>query len=466
MQKLFDEVGSLDKRCYEEFALSEDILMEHAAEGMALFIRKKFALGSTVLVICGNGNNGADGLALARLLHKDFQVNIFIVNEAKKEMAILQDKRAHAIHVKRTIYLNDCDVLIDAIFGTGFDGSLDVEAKSVMQTLNSLSAYKIACDIPSGMRITGECDRDTFKADTTLTMGALKKSLYNDQAKEFVGEIKVIDLGVSRQVYESPSNWNLLDFKDMELPLREGKDTHKGTYGHLAISSGNKIGASVISALSALNFGSGLVTLLSNEEQLSSEIPYTLMLSKELPSNTSALALGMGLGSDFKLDVLNTYLQNRLPLIIDADIFSMPIVLDILKRKNLVITPHPKEFTSLLELTGVAKISVDELQNRRFYYAELFSKKYPHIVLLLKGANVIIAHKGKYFINPNGTSALSKGGSGDVLSGLIGSLLAQGFDPLNATITASLAHTKLSVDYKGADFSLTPDDLIRGIGKL
>jgi hydroxyethylthiazole kinase-like uncharacterized protein yjeF len=190
------------------------------------------------------------------------------------------------------------------------------------------------------------------------------------------------------------------------------------------------------------------------------------MLSKELPSNSSALALGMGLGSDFQRHTLDSYLQNSLPLIVDADIFSMPIILEILKRDKLVITPHPKEFTSLLALTGIAEISVDALQNHRFYYSELFSKRYPHIVLLLKGANVIIAHDGAYYINPNGTSALSKGGSGDVLSGLIGSLLAQGYAPLNATITASLAHTKLSQNYTGADFSLTPDDLIRGIGKL
>jgi hydroxyethylthiazole kinase-like uncharacterized protein yjeF len=316
------------------------------------------------------------------------------------------------------------------------------------------------------MKITGECDRDTFVADATLTMGALKKSLYNDQAKEFVGEITVIDLGVTRQVYEDASHWNLLDFEDMELPFRAGKNTHKGTYGHLAICSGDKIGARVISALAALNFGTGLVTLLSQETQLSSEIPYSLMLSKELPSNSSALALGMGLGSDFQRHTLDSYLQNSLPLIVDADIFSMPIILEILKRDKLVITPHPKEFTSLLALTGIAEISVDALQNHRFYYSELFSKRYPHIVLLLKGANVIIAHDGAYYINPNGTSALSKGGSGDVLSGLIGSLLAQGYAPLNATITASLAHTKLSQNYTGADFSLTPDDLIRGIGKL
>ena len=468
MQKLFDEVGSLDKRCYEKFALSEDILMEHAAQGMAAFIRKNFTLASSVLIITGSGNNGADGLALGRLLFKDYNVEIFVLGESKSRMAKLQDKRAHAIHVKRTIELNNADVIVDAIFGTGFSGKLGSEAKSVLQTLNKLDGYKIACDIPSGIRINGECDTNSFKADTTLTMGALKKSLFNDQAKEYVGNIQVLDLGLSRKLYETDSNWNLLCKNDMNLPFRDakGKDTHKGTYGHLCISSGDKMGASVISALSALNFGTGLVTLLSQETQTSSTIPFELMLSSAIPSNTSALALGMGLGVSFDKEILERYLDNTLPLIIDADIFSMPIILEILKRKKLVITPHPLEFVRLLELTGLAQISVDELQNHRFHYAELFSQKYPDVVLLLKGANVIIAQREKYFINSNGTSALAKGGSGDVLSGLIGSLLAQGYEPLNATITASLAHTQIALNYTGSDFSLTPEDLIKGIGNL
>jgi len=466
MQKLFDEVGSLDAYCYEKYNLSEDILIEHAAEGMSSFIRSKFPYGSSILIVCGNGNNGADGMALARLLHKDYDVTIFTVREPKKEMVILQDKRSHAISVRRTLYLNDCDVIVDAIFGTGFDGSLDAEDKSVLQTINSLSAYKIACDIPSGMRITGECDKDTFIADTTLTMGALKKLLYNDQSKAFVGNIEVLSLGVAREIYESDTNWYLLGFQDMKLPRRTVQNTHKGSFGHLCVGSGKKMGASIISSLAALNFGAGLVTLLSDKKELASKIPYELMLSKILPNNTTALAFGMGLGSLYNLKQLKTYLANKLPLIVDADLFYMPIITEILKRQKLVLTPHPKEFVSLLKLTSLADIDVKELQNKRFEYCELFSKNFPDVVLLLKGANVIIAHKEIYYINPHGTPALAKGGSGDVLSGLIGALLAQGYEPLDATITASLTHAKLAQNYTLSDFSLTPEDLIRGIANL
>ncbi len=464
MQKLYDEVGTLDRRCYDEFELTEDILMEHAADGMAQFIRQKFEKKSKIIVVCGSGNNGADGIALARLLHGDYDVQIFFVKEPSSEMAKLQNARAHAVGVKVTIELNDCDVLVDAIVGTGFRSVFNYEVNAVMQTMNKLKAFKVACDIPSGLKDDGRCDENTFIADISLTMGALKKSMFSDEAKEFVGDIKVMDLGVTRALYETPSKWNLLDFSNLKLPYRNQKNTHKGSYGHLAIPCGNKHGASMMSGLAALKFGSGLVTLVSFEEPYN--MPCALMHSQARPLNTTALACGMGLGIDFCPEELKEFLDNSLPMIVDADIFNMDILLEILKRENLVITPHPKEFISLLKMVNIADIGIEELQNSRFKYSEEFCKIYPNVTLLLKGANVIIGKDDEFFINPNGTSALAKGGSGDVLSGLVGALLAQGYTPLSAAINASLAHTKLVQNYKGADFSLMPEDLIAGIGNL
>ena len=461
MQNLFDEVASLDARCYEEFALSEDILMEHAADGIAGFIRNKFPKGSKVIIVCGSGNNGADGIACARLLysakstmHEEYDVSIFYAKKPKSEMALLQEKRAKSIGVKECKKLEDCDVLVDAIVGTGFFGELNDELKDVMKKMNSIKAFKIACDVVSA---------NEFIADITLTMGALKKSMFLDNVKDFVGEIKVLDLGVSREVYEINSNWKLLDLDDLKLPYRDKKDSHKGSFGHLVLACGEKSGASIMSALSALKFGSGLVTLVGFKD---SHIPHSVMSSHVVPKNTTALALGMGLGSEFSDIELSKFLDNDFPLIADADIFHKSIVLEILKRKNVVITPHAKEFVSLLKITSIAEISVEELQNNRFKYVEEFCKKFVHVTLVLKGANVIIAKGDEYYVNPHGISALAKGGSGDVLSGLVGALLAQGYDGLESAINASLAHTKLAFNYKGADFSLTPDDLIEGIGKL
>lgn len=463
MQKLFDDVGFLDKRCYNVFSLSEDILMEHAADGMADYIRSKFPKNSKILVVCGSGNNGADGIVLARLLFGDYDVQIFYVKELKSEMAKLQQKRAHAIGVQTTIYLNECDVVVDAVFGTGFKGNLNYEERAVLQTINKLHAYKIACDVPSGLKSSGECDENIFKADVSLTMGALKKSMYSDNAKEFVGEIFVLDLGVPRHVYEAPSKWHLLDLKDLELPHRNKKDSHKGSYGHLALAHGDKLGASTLSAKAALRFGAGLVTLVGNKNI---NMPNSIMHANHLPKNATAIAIGMGLGESFSTEDLHEFLDNELPLIADADIFHMPILKDILLRENVVLTPHPKEFIALLKHTKLADIEIQELQQYRFKYAQLFCTAFPNAILLLKGANVIIGQSDEFFINPHGTSVLAKGGSGDILSGLIASLLAQGVEPLKAATDASLAHTKLALNYSGADFSLTPEDLILGIGNL
>ncbi|MEA2100507.1 MAG: NAD(P)H-hydrate dehydratase [Campylobacterota bacterium] len=464
MQKLFDEVSSLDKRCYEEFGLSEDILMEHASNGIANYIRKNFVLESKILIVCGGGNNGADGIACARLLHKDYDVNIFYLKKPKSKMAILQEKRAIVIKVNVCDEVCECDVLVDSIVGTGFKGEFNSEIKEIITKINSLNAFKIACDVPSS----------GFISDLTLTMGALKKSMFLDGAKDFMGQIKVLNLGISREIYEGESNWNLLDLEDLKLPYRTKKDSHKGSFGHLAVACGEKPGASILSASSALRFGTGLVTLVGFNDN---NIPDSIMYSHETPLNSTALALGMGLGDEFSDIEIDKFLDNSLPMICDADIFSIrreergatlgvPIVLEILCRENLVLTPHPKEFVSLLKITKLADIEIKELQKNRFKYVELFCEKFPHITLLLKGANVIIAQNDKFFINPHGTSALAKGGSGDILSGLVGALLAQGNTTLESAINASLAHTKLALNYKGADFSLTPNDLIDGICNL
>jgi len=463
MQKLYDEVGSLDRRCYEIFGLSEDLLMEHAADGMADFIRSRFARGSKIVVVCGSGNNGADGIALARLLIGDYDIHTFFVKDPKAPMAQLQQKRAHAIGVKKTIELNECDVLVDAVFGTGFKGDLDYEEKAVLQTMNNMDAFKIACDVPSGLKHTGECDENIFVADVSLTMGALKKSMFSDVAKEFVGEIFVLDLGVPRNRYEIQSPWNLLDLEDLKLPLRNKKDSHKGTYGHLAVISGQKIGASTLSAKAALRFGAGLVSLIGAKDL---KRPHTIMHSYELPDNTTAIAVGMGLGNALTTKQLEEFLSNDIAVVADADVFHMKIIEKLLLRKDIVLTPHPKEFVALLKQTKLADISVAQLQESRFTYVELFCKAYPNVVLLLKGANVVVGQNEDFYVNPHGTPALAKGGSGDVLSGLIGALLAQGYTPLDAAIHASLAHVKLALAYKGNDFSLTPDDLINEIGNL
>ncbi len=462
MKRVFKEVGSLDRKCYEEFNLTEDILMEHAAEALKREI-EKFEKGKSVLVVCGPGNNGADGITLSRMIKGDFDVEILLPYRAKSKMAKLQLQRAKKLNVKEIEEIDkEYDIIVDAIFGSGMNRELDEKIVSLIDKLNSMKAYKIACDIPSGIDFKGNISKNAFIADVTVTMGALKESLFTDLAKDYVGEIKVANLGVSSTFYEGESSTFLLEKKDLTLPVREKKNTHKGNFGHLAVICGKKHGAAVIASKAAFSFGSGLVTLVCNEIF---DIPYEIMSSSHLPSKCNAVCIGMGLGYQYDDELLHDFILNHpYPVIIDADMFHNEFIKEILqKKKNLVLTPHPKEFASLLEITGIAKLSLKEIQENRFSLVREFCSKYKDVVLLLKGANTLIGQNEKIFINPYGSNALSKGGSGDVLSGLIGALLAQKREPLNAAINASLAHSLSSLKFNKNNYALNPFDLIEGI---
>jgi len=463
MQNLFDEVATLDRRCYDAFALSEDLLMEHAAEAMAVQIRTLFAAGSRVAIVCGPGNNGADGLALARLLYGSHALCVTLPLGAKSPMAQLQLSRLQKLGVDVSGVLEAADVLVDAFFGSGLSRPLAEDALGIIASMNTAYGYKIACDMPSGLRKDGSLDAAVFAADLTVTMGALKRGMFSDAAKNVVGGIVVADLGVERSVYETDSGWKLLDRSDLALPLREKADVHKGSFGHLGVVCGEKSGAAIIAGRAALRFGTGLVTLLSNEEVA---IPYELMQSHLRPATVNAVAIGMGLGQEFSEEELRERIDGELPLVCDADLFFHPMLGELLQRRQLVLTPHPKEFVALLRRTGIADIDVAALQADRFGFVEAFCRAFPDAVLLLKGANVIIGAHNRFYVNPHGTNVLAKGGSGDVLSGLIGALLAQGYSPLDAAIQASLAHTESALLFEGHSYAMTPDDLIEGLRRL
>lgn len=468
MQKVFDEVNTLDKRCYDEFGLSEDLLMEHAAASMMQYIHGKFSDNEKVLIVCGSGNNGADGIALARLLYSQYDVSMLLPYHVKSAMAKLQYKRAKLLGVKIIDGLSELsfehspDVIVDCLFGSGLNRDLDDDSQRLIKRLNSKSGYKIACDIPSGLNKQGKVTSVGFCANITITMGALKTQLYSDIAKDHTGSIIVSDLGLHRSIYETTTNIYLLDPFDMKLPLRTKQNSHKGTFGHLSVIVGNKKGAGIIAAEAAFAFGAGLVTVITGEDI---NIPFHIMQNHTLPENCTAIAIGMGLGK-FNQAEMKQILDIDIPKVVDADLFHDDIILTVLNHENVVLTPHPKEFCSLLRLSKLADISVEALQNNRFKYLRLFAENYPKIVLLLKGANSLITYNNSVYINTLGNSSLSKGGSGDVLSGLIASLLTQGYSAINATITASLAHSVSATNYTKNNYALTPMDIIEGVKVL
>jgi len=466
MQKVFKSCYDLDKRCYEIYGLTEDILMEHAARGMAEYIQNKFDKGTSILIVSGVGNNGADGTVLARQLHGEYDVKLVLPFWIKSEMAKLQEQRVKALGVNIVKELHESDIIVDAIFGAGLNRNIDQKTQDILHQLNSFKGFKIACDVPTGVGENGLLMPMAFEADVTITMGALKEALYLDESKELLGEVIRVDLGLSSDLYEKDSNTFVLESSDLKLPTRIALSTHKGTFGHAGIFCGEKEGAGIIAAMAASRFGAGLTTLIVHEKI--TPPPY-LMHSTVVPENTTALAIGMGLGCHFESEFLEKYVINsHLPIVLDADSFYSDEILSILEQRDreVVLTPHPKEFSSLWKILTGEELSVSCIQQNRFEIVRNFNAKYQHVTLLLKGANTLIMQEEKLYINPLGCAKLSKGGSGDVLSGLIVSLLAQGTTGIDAAIQASLALTTAANNYKGASYSMLAIDIIEEITLL
>ncbi|WRD51946.1 NAD(P)H-hydrate dehydratase [Helicobacter pylori] len=464
MLSVYEKVNALDKRAIEELFLSEDILMENAAMALERAVLQNASLGAKVIILCGSGDNGGDGYALARRLAGRFKTLVFEMKLAKSPMCQLQKERVKKAGVVIKTWEDnhkdlECDVLIDCVVGSAFKGELEPSLN--FESLSQKARFKIACDIPSGIDSKGRVDKGAFKADLTISMGAIKSCLLSDRAKDYVGELKVGHLGVFNQIYEIPTDTFLLEKSDLKLPLRDKKNAHKGDYGHAHILLGKHSGAGLLSALSALSFGSGVVSVQALEcEITSNNKPLELVFCENFPNLLSAFALGMGLENipkDFK-----KWLELA-PCVLDAGVFYHKEVLQALE-KEVILTPHPKEFLSLLKSVGI-NISMLELLDNKLEIARDFSQKYPKVVLLLKGANTLIAHQGQVFINILGSVALAKAGSGDVLAGLILSLLSQNYTPLDAAINASLAHALASLEFKN-NYALTPLDLVEKIKRL
>ncbi|WP_407426814.1 NAD(P)H-hydrate dehydratase [Treponema sp.] len=493
MQKLYLETNKLDASCRASYGLSEEVMMENAAMALESAVRNPCPISKDrrqpqkVLIICGGGNNGADGYTLSRRLRFDYDVSIIQFFEPKSDLCKIQAERAEKCgvrFVKRedlSFYdLRYSDIIVDCVFGSGFHGDLDEKTRDSLNDMNLCECFKISCDVPTGLREDGTVAEGAFAADLTVTMGALKTCLYSDCAKDYAGEIKCAELGLNRRLYENSTNSStvvgmLLEEKDLVLPNRTLCNVNKGSFGHVVIASGEKTGAACIAGSSALRFGAGLVTLVyKHGHKKTTQIPAELMTSSEFPEKVNAIAFGMGLGlnDEYSQTYFDFILEHQsIKCVIDADSCYAAGLKSFLekKEKGVVLTPHPKEFQAILKNCDLGDYSVEEVVVRRLELVEKFCRKFPKKLLLLKGANPVIGYfdgfKYKMFINPFGRPCLAKAGSGDVLSGMIASLLAQHRKSIDAAITASLAHALASRKIK-CDYAMTPYDLIAATGEL
>lgn len=453
MKTITNDIKLLEQNAINK-GLDELILMENAGFNLAKLIqkeakkiRKNFKLKKVkILFLLGGGNNAADGLVALRNLKnaKAYKLG-FKENEIfKKQEQIL--KNFGFKFMQKEPKFKKFHIIVDCILGTGINRGVDEETKQILKKANKSKALKIACDIPTNLG-----NELCFKADITQCMGALKEILLEDFAKEFVGKIKIANLGINAKYFSPKQNAFLLEKKDLKT-IKRSVSSNKGNFGHIYIVANESAGT--LAGLGALNFGCGLVSLVAKKS-----FSPLLMIKDKISSSANAISLGMGLCD---LDILNDEILQNIPLVLDANCFLSKALLGHLNREDVIITPHPKEFTRLYKMCFGEDLSVELLQKNRFFYAKKFAQNYK-CVLVLKGANPIIIQKEKLYVLNLGNEALAKGGSGDVLSGMIAALLGVNFTALKAAKNACLAHALVAKKYKFNKNSFDAIKLIKGL---
>jgi len=448
MKAIFD-TKKLEQEAFLK-GLDEIILLENAGINLAKSIKKECKKRGfskpKILFLLGGGNNAADGLVALRNLKrsKAYKLGFKENTLCQKQSKILENFGFKFL--KQEPDFKNYNVIVDCIFGTGLNKELDEKTKQIIKKANSSKALKIACDIPTGLGF-----KLCFKADLTLCMGSLKELLLEDFAKNFVGKIRLAKLGISHKKFTPNAKSFLLEKNDLKQ-IKRNICSNKGNFGHTYICASASAGS--LAGLGALNFGAGLVSLIADKS-----FSPLLMLKKDLGKDASSLAIGMGLED---LSILENEKLKTLPLVLDANCFLSKKILNFLNRKDVVITPHPKEFTRLYKLCFGKNLNLDNLQNNRFFYAKKFAKSFK-CVLVLKGANTIIAQEDFCFVVNCGNENLAKAGSGDVLSGMIAALLGAKFCALKAACNAVLAHALSAKNYKFNKNSFDALKLIEGL---
>jgi hydroxyethylthiazole kinase-like uncharacterized protein yjeF len=475
------QMKEIDRTAIEEIGIIGPILMENAGLQIFRAIMMRFSniLKENVVIIAGKGNNGGDGLVVARHLFNqgcDPHVLLLANKEDLRGDAGLNLRIAEKTGIRITEVLSlekwrtkrkelaQATIIVDAIFGTGLTKPAGGMYASVIEDINKSKAFRAAVDIPSGLssdtfRIIGPC----VKADLTVTLAAPKVAHVLAPAEEFVGELVVADIGIPPFLFESEElKLELVEKKTVRPYFKSRrKDTHKGTYGHLLIISGSlgKTGAASMAAKAALKMGAGLVTVGTPEsclpiiarsmaELMTEPLPETpeRTLSSEaldkivsLLEGKDGLMIGPGISthpSTAEL-VLSLIPKIKVPAVFDADALSIlaskPELFKSLPQPA-VLTPHPGEFARLIGL------STKEVIDNRLELSARFAQEYK-VFLVLKGYKTLIATpEGNVYINPTGNPGMASGGSGDVLSGMVGSMIIQEKNLLEAILAAVYVH--------------------------
>lgn len=506
-----EQMRTLDRQATEKYGIPSLLLMENAGRAVCEVARE--TLGDVrnrkILVVCGPGNNGGDGFAAARHLHNaGAQVHISFFGDRSRSRGDaltnleIAEKMGLEIDFSGSLqrlrnHITASDLIIDALLGTGIKGELGGDLAEAIELINTCKKGQvIAVDIPSGVDAdTGATCGSTpagraVEADCTVTFGLPKIGLLTYPGAGYVGRLIVADISIPKEALDGcDSQVYLLDDHALTWPFERYAGSHKGDYGHLAIVAGSvgMTGAATLAAEGALRIGTGLVTvaipqslndILEVKLTEAMTIPVaengsrafgTVSLEQvmEIIEKRDAAVIGPGLGrnEDTIAFVLGLVKRITRPVVIDADgLFALSKDLSVLRdiRGLVVITPHPGEMATLLGTT------VSEVQSNRLEVARDFAKSHD-VTVVLKGAGTVVASpEGEAYINTTGTPGMATGGVGDVLSGMIGGLLAQGWSPEKAACAAVYIHGRAGeiAAQELTEPSMIASDVARHIGDV
>lgn len=483
-----EQMRRADLYTIEEIGVPSMVLMERAALEVVRCMEEEQLDFRRVLVICGSGNNGGDGYAIARLLHlKGHDVTIFFAGNSQKRSEENAQQAKIAAHYEIPVITNldteEYSVIIDALFGTGLKREVTGHYREILCSVNQMTGKKVAVDLPSGIHdTTGARMGLAFCADLTVAIAFPKRGLFLQEGNVCAGKILTGDIGISSETFSEGTVTFGYEKQDLFLgfPKRK-KNSHKGSYGKVLMIAGSKgmSGAAYLSAKAAYAVGAGLVQIYTHEENrviLQQLLPEAIITTydtfdseqlEKLIQWADLIGIGCGLGKSDTAERVMQYTLKRalVPCVVDADgINILSKHMEWIEETNalIVLTPHMKEMSRMLQC------SVRELIEQRMEKLHAFVERYK-VVCVLKDARTLVAkeHRNTY-LNLSGNAAMAKAGSGDVLAGVIVGILAQQCEPYTSACLGVFLHGlagDMARDKKGA-YSVLASDLVAEISSV
>lgn len=490
------DIKAIDKLTMEREPIASADLMERASSAVACEIISRWLPNRKIIVFAGPGNNGGDALCVARMLiEQGYRVEIFLFNiggnslsqecndKKEKLLALGEIDFTEITNSFNSPFISSDDIIIDGLFGTGLKEPLKGGYAALVRLINESGAYVISIDMPSGL--FGEWNiknerHNIINANLTLTFQFPRLSFFFAENSCFVGEWKVLDIELDQKaIAETKSNFKLVQKTDIKDILRKRKKfVNKYDFGSLLLIAGSygMMGAAIMSAKGALRSGCGLVTVHAPRcgmIPIQTAVPEAIFeadkndivsIDLEVKHNYSAIAIGPGIGThNLTIDTLEKFLINcKSHLILDADalncITKRPSLLSNLPMMS-IITPHAKEFDRLF-----GDFFSDELRLRKALEVAQFN----NIIVVLKGHyTMIVFPDGRIYINSSGNPGMATAGSGDVLTGIIASLVAQGYEPELSAVTGVYIHGYAGdlAEKKYGTYGMTASDIANEVGR-